>query len=186
MWCGNRWGLTGTYTLCHTWEPTFPCNYAKGMHKNLEPLLTYILVLMNVHILNEVLEQKWGDWDTYTVPYRSTQLSIKLCIGSGADRGSQVDINSCTDACIHSSQGMCPEVGWLWQTHNATQRYPCFHQTVHRVWSRHGQSGGHKFMYWCMYTFQPRCVPQAGWLGHSHSNTWGQPHFHVTIHRGLS
>ena len=65
-----------------------------------------IHVLMHVHILNKVGEQKWGNWDTNTLTYRGTQISIKLCIGSGADMGSQVDINSCTDACTHSNQGV--------------------------------------------------------------------------------
>ena len=63
---------------------------------------------MNVNSPNQVWEQKWGDWDTKTLPYRGTQVSIKLCIGGGADMGSQVDINLCTDACIHPTQGMGP------------------------------------------------------------------------------
>ena len=72
-------------------------------------------------------EQKWGGRDTNTLPHRDTHVSIKLCIGGGADMGSQVDINSCTDACTHSNQGVWPEVGWLGQTHNATERHPYFH-----------------------------------------------------------
>ena len=87
---------------------------------------------MHVHILNKVWEQKWGDLDTNSLPYRGTQISIKLCTGGGADMGSHVDMYTCTDACVHSNQGMCPEVGWLWQPHNAAQRHPCFHQTMHR------------------------------------------------------
>ena len=66
---------------------------------------------MHVHILNEVWEHKQGDWDTNTLPYRDTQLSIKLCIGGGPDMGSQVDINSCTDACTHSKIGVGPQAG---------------------------------------------------------------------------
>ena len=50
---------------------------------------------MHVHILTKVCDQKQGD-----------QVSIKLCIGGGAYRGSKVDINSCTDACKHSNQGV--------------------------------------------------------------------------------
>ena len=34
-------------------------------------------------------------------------------------------------------------------THSATLRNPCFHVTVHRGWSRHGEQGGHKYMYRC-------------------------------------
>ena len=48
---------------------------------------------IHIHILNNVWEQKWDDWDTNTLPYRGTQVSIKLCIGGWADMGSQVDIN---------------------------------------------------------------------------------------------
>ena len=49
-------------------------------------------------------------WDTNTLTYRGTQLSIKLCIGDGADMDSQMNINSCTDACAHSNQGVGPEM----------------------------------------------------------------------------
>ena len=66
---------------------------------------------MHVHIPNKVWEQKSGDWDTNTLPYRATQISMKLCVGDGADMGSQMDINSCTDACTHSKQGVGPEAG---------------------------------------------------------------------------
>ena len=51
-------------------------------------------------------EQKKGNWDTNTLTYRGTQVSIKLCIVGGVARSSHVDINSCTDACTHSKQGM--------------------------------------------------------------------------------
>ena len=60
-----------------------------------------------------------------------------------------MDINSST----HAKGGVGLEVGWLEQTHSATQWHPCFHLTMQRGWSRHGQSGGHVYMYWCMYTF---------------------------------
>ena len=61
---------------------------------------------MHVDILSKVLEQNWGDWDTNTLQYRGTQVSIKLCIGDGADMDSQVDINADTDAFTHSNQGV--------------------------------------------------------------------------------
>ena len=61
--------------------------------------------------------------------------------------GSQVDINTCTDACTHSNQGVGPELGSLRHSHSPTQGHPGFHITMHRGWSRHGQSGGHKCMY---------------------------------------
>ena len=40
---------------------------------------------------------------------------------------SQVDINTCTDTCTHSKQGVGTEVEWLQHTHSATQEpmFPC-------------------------------------------------------------
>ena len=66
---------------------------------------------MHVHIQNKMGEQKSGDWGTNTLTYRGTQLSIKVCIWGGADMDSQVDINSCTDACTPTNQGVGPEAG---------------------------------------------------------------------------
>ena len=143
-------GIESGWLACtqwHTWAPMFACNNAKGVEQTWGVRWTCIHVLMHVHILIKVREHKWGDWDTNTLPYRCFQVSIKLCTGYWTDMGSQVDINSCTDACTHSNQDMCPEVGWLWQTHNATQRYLCFYQTMHRERSRHGESDGHVYMY---------------------------------------
>ena len=34
--------------------------------------------------------------------------------------GSQVDINTGADACVHAKEGVGLEVGWLEQTHSAT------------------------------------------------------------------
>ena len=51
-----------------------------------------------------------GDWDTCTVTNRGTQVSIKLCIGAEPNMGSQMDINSCTNACTHSKQGVRTEM----------------------------------------------------------------------------
>ena len=45
---------------------------------------------------------------------------------------SQVDINSCTDACTHSKQGVGTEMRYLGHKHTAIQGHPGFHQTVHR------------------------------------------------------
>ena len=60
--------------------------------------------------------------------------------------GSQVDINTCTDACTHSKQGVGTEMRYLGYKHTAIQGHPGFHQTMHSSWTRHGHSGGHKFM----------------------------------------
>ena len=146
---------------------------------------------MHVHILNKVWEEKLDDWNINTLPYRETQVSIKLCkgsgadmdsqvdinsctnactcskqgvgtqmmitgkqtnshtgiptvsiklcIGGGADMGSQVDINACNNACTHSKQGVATQIRWLGHKHTGIQRHPGFHQTMHTGWSRYGQ-----------------------------------------------
>ena len=60
-------------------------------------------------------------------------VSIKLCKGGGPDMGSQVDINSCTDACTHSKQGVGTQAGSLGHKHSNTQVHPTSHITIHRV-----------------------------------------------------
>ena len=54
-----------------------------------------------------------------------------------ADMGSQVDINSCTDACTHSNQGFWPTAGWLGHTQWHTGHWG-FHVTIHRGWAKVG------------------------------------------------
>ena len=85
---------------------------------------------MHVDILTKLWDHKQGDWDTHT--HRGTQISMKLSIGNGADMGSQVDINSCSDACTHSKQGVGPQAGRLGHTHSDTQGHPSFYETMHR------------------------------------------------------
>ena len=131
---------------------------------------------MQVHILNKVWEEKLDDWDINTLPYRGTQVSIKLCKGCGADMDSQVDINSCTDACTCSKQGVGTEMRWLGHKHTAIQGHSTWHQSMHRGCTRWGQSGGHKFMYWCMYTFETRC-------GKRNEMTGNQTHCHTGASR---
>ena len=60
--------------------------------------------------------------------------------------GSKVDINTCADAWTQSKQGVGTEMRYLGYKHTAIQGHPGFHQTMHRSWTRHGQSDGHKFM----------------------------------------
>ena len=38
-------------------------------------------------------------------------VSIKLCIEGAAEMGSQVDMYTCTDQCIHFNQGIGPQAG---------------------------------------------------------------------------
>ena len=82
---------------------------------------------MHVHILNKVWDLKQGDWDTDTVTHRGTQVSMKLCIGNGADISSQVDINSCTAACTHSKQVVGTEMRLLENKHIDIQGHTDFH-----------------------------------------------------------
>ena len=64
---------------------------------------------------------------------------MKQVKGGGADIGSQVDINSCTDEYTHSKQGVAPEV---WMT--ATQSHSCVHVPKYMGWNRIQNSGWHK------------------------------------------
>ena len=57
---------------------------------------------------------------------------MQLCLWGEADMGSQVVINTCTDACTHLYRGVGLEAGLLGCTHSATQGHPCFHVTMQR------------------------------------------------------
>ena len=46
--------------------------------------------------------------------------------------GSQEDINSCTDACTHSNQGVGTEMGSLRHNHSLTQGHPGLHITIQK------------------------------------------------------
>ena len=101
---------------------------------------------MHVHTINKVWEQKSGDWDTKTLPYRGTQVSIKISTGGGTDMGSQVDINSCTDACSYSNQGLWPQmigggsfnwIGDLW----SERRPPIGVGRSNQSWELHSEVG---------------------------------------------
>ena len=131
---------------------------------------------------NKLGEQKWGDWDTNTLPYRGICVSIKLCIRGGADIGNQVDIHSGTDACTHSSQGVWPEAGWL-AAH--THTLPCrgIHVSI-KLCIRGGVDMGSQVD---INSCTDACIhsnhgvgPEAGWLGHTHTHTHshkGAPRF---------
>ena len=142
-------GFIVTNTHCHTVSPMFACNYAKGVEQTREIRWTCIHVLIHVHILTKVWEQKWGDsggtsiqsWDHHLEvgpPFRcwtsiwrwELQLEMEPPIRSGrgeSDIGSQVDINTCNDAWTHPYQGVGTEVGWLGYTqcHSRVPMIPC-------------------------------------------------------------
>ena len=68
-----------------------------------------IHVLMHAHILNKVGEQKWGNWDTrHTDIQRHPDFHQTMHREWSYHMGSQVDINSCTDACTRSKQSVWP------------------------------------------------------------------------------
>ena len=156
-----------THTVLHR-GTHFLCNYAKGGQAKMGSQMDINRWTIHIHILNNVWEQKWGDWNTNTLPYRGTKVSIKLCIGDGAYMGSQVDINSCTDAWKYSKQGVGTEMRWLGHKHTATHGHPCFHQTMHRGGEDMGsQMDINSCTDACTHSNQG-VWPEAGWLGHTH------------------
>ena len=56
-------------------------------------------------ILIKMCYQKQGDCDKHTMPHRF-HVSIKLFIGLWSRHRQSDSINSCTDACTHSNQGV--------------------------------------------------------------------------------
>ena len=83
---------------------------------------------------------------------------------------SQVDINTCTDAYTHSTQGVGTEMRQLGQAHS-------FHETMHRECYTHQQAGRQKFMYWYMYTFETSCGNRNGVTGTQTHWYTGVPRF---------
>ena len=68
----------------------------------------------------------------------STWIYVHLAaLGGGPHISSQVDINSCTDACTHSKEGVATKIRWLGHTCSDTQGHSTFHVTIHRGWTRH-------------------------------------------------
>ena len=47
---------------------------------------------------------------THTMPQRGTHVSMQLYIGGGGNMGSQMDINTCTEAFTHSKQAVGTEL----------------------------------------------------------------------------
>ena len=64
---------------------------------------------MHVHILTKVWEQKWGDWKTHIVLHGFPCFYVTMYRGQ-TEMGSQMDINTYTDACTHSNPCVGPEV----------------------------------------------------------------------------
>ena len=69
---------------------------------------TCIHVLMHVHILIKVWDQKQDDWDTHTHT-GTPRFSCKLFKLDEGDMRSQVDMYTCTDACTNFNQVVGPQ-----------------------------------------------------------------------------
>ena len=85
----------------------FACNYAKGVEQTREIRQTCIHVLMHIHILTKVWEQKWGDSGGTSIHSCDHPLEVELQLEVGppirggrgeSDIVNQVDINTCNDA----------------------------------------------------------------------------------------
>ena len=105
-----------------------------------------IHVLMHLHILIKM----WVTRGIAVHAYRGIHVTLQK---GEADMQSQVDIHMYNDVCRHSNQGTEPEEESLGHTLGTTQGSTCLHTTMERWWSRHGESAGQAYMYWCMYTF---------------------------------
>ena len=94
--------MTGHAHVLHKVH-TFVHSYAKEMEKLWGVSWACTNVLMHVHILTKVWDQKTGDWDMHAGPQMGTHVCTQLCKWDGADSGSQVDMYTCTDACAYSN-----------------------------------------------------------------------------------
>ena len=132
----------------------FLCNCSKGMEWTLGIRCTCIHVLICVHILTRVWDQKrvtvtHMQCHTWTVTFSHT------CKRHGIDMGSHVNMHTSTDAYTHSKQGVGSEEVWLGHTHTQFHSWePLFAsnyaKVVQQTW---GESVAHVYMYWWMYTF---------------------------------
>ena len=139
---------------------------------------------MHVHIVNKVWDHNQGEWDIDKLTHRGTQLYSYLSIGGGPDMGCKVDINSCTDVCTHSKQGVATEMRWLGHKHTAIQGHPGFHQTMERGGPDiSSQVDINSYVDACTHCKQG-VGPQPGWMGHRQIDTQRHPTLQLPIHRG--
>ena len=169
------------------WHPCLRVT-AKGVEQTMGVRWTCIHVLMHVHIVIKMCELKWGDWDTTTVPHKSTQVSISLFKGGETDMVSQVDMYTCTDACTHFNQGVALQARMDWDTHT--------HTTTQGHWGFHVNypegvdltCGSWVDINTCpdACTHSEQGVgSEIRWSGTQiHSATHRNPCFHVTMQRG--
>ena len=124
----SRCGQTGGYAFIHQCMNTFypkvwdnkrgNCNMYNGPHRDEDVLHSYakgveqiwrvgwksLIVLVDVHILTKVEDQKKCDWKMHAGSHRGAHLCAQLCKRFRTDMGSQVNVHLCTDGCIHSNK----------------------------------------------------------------------------------
>ena len=78
---------------------------------------------MHIHILTKVWYQKWADWYAHCATQGELMFLCNYPKVGQAKMGSQMYINTCTDAYTHSKQGVGTEMGDI-HTNSATQGHP--------------------------------------------------------------
>ena len=58
--------------------------------------------------LTKVSDNKRDVWYMHAGPDRGAHIYTQLCKADGADKGNQMHMHACTDACTHSNQGVGP------------------------------------------------------------------------------
>ena len=79
-WCGTRREVIQTFTQDHTVH-TFLTNYAKRMEQICGVGLTWIHLLMHVHMLTLIWDQMRDDWKMHMGPHSGTHVCIQLSKG---------------------------------------------------------------------------------------------------------
>ena len=110
--------MTGTQTHCHTGAPRFPSNYAYGGGPGISSQV-YINSCTDVCTHSKQGVGPQPGWKEQQTKWHTgaPNFPCNYPIGGGPDMGCKVDINSCTDACTHSKQGVATEMRWLGHKH---------------------------------------------------------------------
>ena len=149
---GNRNKVNWTQNHCHTGAPMFPCNYANQFELTLEFRWTCIPIQMHIHILTKVYNQMSGECNTHSAKQRNPSFHVTRHNGMEQTWGVRWTIIHVVMQ-VHILHKMWQQKWDDCNIHSATHWNPSFHVTMHRGWRRIQNSGWHKYMYWCMYTF---------------------------------